>query len=191
MVCFASKVKRLCKEELSVVVWFFCTSVNFFSPVIGACAKIFCMLLWLCVSDHEDLAVHGCMALRMNVSVHSYAMEVPCVPRGRSYLGTEEWGPIFGFESTALNQTSLNTAHIRPKSGDCLVNSVWICACVCLHHCLLFHSRTAAQDSCLDGFELCTKTKVNKCTYTSSDLNCSVKIWATSFWNTTKLLLFF
>lgn len=54
-------------------------------------------------------------------------------------------------------------------------NSVQTCAC-------LFHSRTAIQkDGYLDRFELCTKAKVNKCIYTSSDLNCSVKIWAFFF----------
>ena len=57
----------------------------------------------------------------MNVSLHSGAMEVPCVP---SYLGSEEWGPSFGFEAIALNQTSLTMAYIWPKSGDCFVNSV-------------------------------------------------------------------
>lgn len=57
-----------------------------------------------------------------------------------------------------------------------LLIGVHVYVCVCVHHCLLFHRTAAQKDSCIDGFELCTKTKVNKCIYTSSDLNYSVKI---------------
>lgn len=91
---------------------------------------------WSC-NERGDLTVHSCVALRIIVALHSNAVEVhtsvePHVLFRWSYLDTEEWGPSFGFEATALNWISLNIAYIWPKFGDCFIKSLWIRVCVCV-----------------------------------------------------------
>lgn len=147
---FASKVKRLGKWELDVLVWvFFVGLVLFFLPS----NRVICKnnqydVLPLCEwsgSEGEDLAVCSCVALRTSVSLYSNAVQVPHVLFRWSYLG--EWGP--SSETIALNWVSLNIVHICPKFGDCFIKSVWTCVCVhttvCCSTAELLPRRIAAQ----------------------------------------------